>query len=303
MNVSSQTNTHKSLIGLGQRPKRVRQFITHKAASEHVASVLRSGAIPWKNEIVNDANSGLPLSVATRRTHSPINTLLLQVAARKHGFAGRWWGTRSNWKELGGRIDEAKEPTFVFEQWTPLEVFCVDQASGASINAFRVSDNSLITVNEANFSLIERLVEKSGADVRVGVGDENHSVLGDWYVAPNPWNAFPFHSSGDYILLQRPELRSSIASHYYTLLHEFVHWSEVRTDWIDEMHLREFVAEIGSGWLASELGCPPCHCRISHDKHLERWLFEMRKDPDYLFRAVHQAKRAFNFIMSIVEGE
>ena len=130
MNVSSQTNTHKSLIGLGQRPKRVRQFIAQKAASEHVASILRSGLIPWNNEVVSNANTGLPLSVATRKACSPINTLLLQIASQKHGFVDRWWGTVSSWKELGARIDESKEPTIVFDDsWDMCQVYCVDPVS------------------------------------------------------------------------------------------------------------------------------------------------------------------------------
>jgi len=269
MIVSSLTNTHKSLIGFDDRPIRVKQFIVQKAASEHIASALRSGMIPWKNEVINDGNNGLPLCISTRQAFQTINTLLLQIASRKQGFTGRWWDTQSNWQERGGIINASAEPTFVFDNdWTPLQVFCVDQVSGAVIDRYRVHDNSITTADNADYSLIEKLVASSGADLRIGVGDANHSTLGDWYVPPNPWIAYPRHSRGDYILLQRAEFRSSMASHYYTLLHEFIHWAEVRTGWTDDMPMRELVAEIGSGWLASELGCPPCPCRSNETKLL-----------------------------------
>lgn len=302
MNVSSSATVHKSLVAFESRPVHVKRFLSQAAASQHIASVLRTGTIPWKNDVINDSNNGLPLYVSTRETYSPINTLLLQIASRKRGFASRWWDTQTNWKELGV-IDESAEPTFVFDDyWTPLQVFCVDQVSGARTDRYRVHDNSITTADNADYSLIEKLVESSGADIRIGVGDANHSV-GDWYVPPNPWVAYPHHSRGDYILLRRPELRYSIASHYYTLLHEFVHWAEVRTNWISDMPMREIVAEIASGWLASELGCPPCPCRSNENKWLERWLWEMSKDETYLCRAVDQARVAFQSIMSIIEGE
>ena len=301
MQTNSSVGTHKSSIAFECRPVHVKRFLSQKAASQHIASTLRTGLTPWKDEIINDRNSGLPLCVANRESFSPINTLLLQIASCKNSFASRWWGTRSNWKELGGNIDESAEPTFVLDDyWTPLEVFCVDQVSGARADSYRVCDNSITTADNADYSLIEKLVEVSGADIRIGVGDANHSPLGDWYVPPNPWIAFPFHSTGDYILLQRPELRSSMASHYYTLLHEYVHWSEVRTNWISDLHERELVAEIGSGWMASELGCPPCRCPINHNKWLERWLWEIGRDETYVFRALDQARKAFQFIISIM---
>lgn len=304
MNVSSPANMYKSLIGFDNRPFHAKQFIVQKAASERIAAELRSGMIPWKNDVINDRNNGLPLCAVTRETYSPINTLLLQTASRKQHFAGRWWGTRSNWQELGGIIDESAEPTFVFDDyWTPLQVFCVDQVSGARTDCYQVRDKSITTADNADYSLIEKLVDSSGADIRIGVGDSHHSVIGDWYVPPNPWIAYPHHSRGDYILLQRPEFRSSMASHYYTLLHEFIHWAEVRTDWTDDIPMRELVAEIGSGWLATEFGCPPCPCRSNENKWVERWLWEMRKDETYLCRAVCQARVAFQSIMSIIEGE
>ncbi len=301
MSVSSPANKYKSIVGFDHRPIRVKQCVVRKATSEHISSTLRRGVIPWKNEIVNDKNSGLPLSISSREPFNPINTLLLQIASHRQGFAGRWWGTRSKWQEIGGIIDESTWPTFVLNaNWSLLEVFCVDQISGARIDGYRVRDDSITNADDTDSSLIEELVESGGADVRIGVGDANHSALEDWYVPPNPWVAFPFHTQGDYILLQRPELRLSLASHCHTLLHELVHWSEVRTNWIDEMPMRELVAEIGSGWLASKLGCPPCPCRVSHDKWLERWLWEISRDETYISRATEQARRACQFLMSIL---
>ncbi|WP_417746699.1 ArdC-like ssDNA-binding domain-containing protein [Rosistilla oblonga] len=302
MSVSSPASVHKSSVDGDYLPMRVKQFTTQKAASEHIAAILRSGMIPWKNDVINDRNNGLPLCVVTQVPYSPINILLLQISARKQSFASRNWGTRSIWQELGGDIDESKVPTIVLDDdWGPFEVFCVDQVSGAKTDRYRVHANSITTADNSDYSLLEKLVESSGADIRIGVGDGKHSVFGDWYVPPNPWVAFPFHSTGDYILLQRPELRSSIASHYHTLLHEFIHWAEVRTNWIDDMRMRELVAEIGSGWLATELGSPPCPCRTNEDKWLERWLWEMNRDPEYVIRAAAQAWTATQFILSILE--
>ncbi|WP_417737022.1 ArdC-like ssDNA-binding domain-containing protein [Rosistilla oblonga] len=285
------------------RPYDTMCLLALTVASKEIISTLRAGSIPWKNEIVNDANSGLPRSVATRKAFCPLNTMLLQIALHRNNFVSRWWGTQSKWQELGGSVDQSTEPTVVYNcDWTPLPLFCIDQVAGPSVDTLRVHDFSIANADTANRTRIDQLVKSSGADIRVGVGDATHSA-GNWYVAPNPWIAFPFHSTGDYILLAPPEFHSNPATHHYTLLHELIHWAEVRTNWISDMPMRELVAEIGSGWIATELGCPPCPCRINENKWLERWLWEMRRDSDYVFRAVTQARRAFNFIMSIIEGD
>ncbi|WP_197451728.1 ArdC-like ssDNA-binding domain-containing protein [Rosistilla oblonga] len=286
-----------------QRIGSQRQWLANRQASERISAALRTGMIPWKNPIRNDDNAGLPLNFANGKPFTPISTLLLQVASHQHDSVGRWWGTQQDWDRLGGNIDLSREPTIVFDgEWHSVEVYCVDQVTGADVDQLHVHDHTIVVSDCADFSKIETLVELSGADIRVGVGDANHGA-GDWYVPPNPWIAYPHHSRGDYILLQRPEFRSIMASHYYTLLHEFIHWAEVRTKWISDLYEREFVAEIGSGWLASELGCPPCRCRSNENKWLERWLWEIDRDSGFVFHAAEQARMAFQFIMSIIEGE
>ena len=226
---------------------------------------------------------------------TPLATLLLQVAAKRGGFVGCWWGSRTAWEPLGG-TPSGDGTTIYDEQWRPIEVWCIDQVEGSSVDRLRVRECDAVSEEHADFGRIDRLIDETEADIRVGVGDRNHSTLWDGYVPPNPWISFPFHTKGDYILLRSPNLRSR-SSQAYTILHELVHWAEVRTRWMDEMPARELVAEIGSGWLALELGCPPCFCEINHRSFMPEWLRAMRVDPEYLVRGVIQARAAFDVVM------
>lgn len=182
-------------------------------------------------------------------------------------------------------------------------MFCIDQVEGSSVDQFRVRNLTVVTEEDADFDRIDRLIEETEADIRVGVGDRYHTTVWSGYVPPNPWHSFPKHTLGDYILIPKARVFRNRVARYYTILHELVHWAEVRTRWMDKMAMRELVAEIGSGWLASELGCPPCPCEVNHRDYLPEWLRMMRLDFEYIVRAVNQARAAFEVVMLFDEQD
>ena len=280
-----------------QRRTQQRQRLAEKAATSRIADVLRDGAVPWKNAVLHDANAGLPLDIATGKPFTPVTTLLLQVASQKNNFVGRWWGDLDGWTQFGSAVGQDCEPTIAYDdEWDTVSYWCIDQVVGEKVDHLRVHDFSIVTDDTANFSRIDRLVNATAADIRVGDGDENNPPTWNGYVPPNPWIAFPQHVVGDYILLRSLDGGSS---EFFTLLHELIHWAEVRTEFMCfDMATRELVAEIGSGWLATELACPPCPCPLNHDKWLPSWLEAKKRDVACIAKAADQARKAVEFILS-----
>ena len=94
-------------------------------------------------------------------------------------------------------------------------------------------------------------------------------------------------------------------SYYATLAHECVHWTkhESRLDrdfgrkrWGDEGYAREeLVAELGSAFLAADLGLTP-EPREDHAAYIAYWLKVLKDDKRFIFSAAAHAQRAADFL-------
>ena len=121
-------------------------------------------------------------------------------------------------------------------------VFNVDQVQGECLNHLRVG-HSVATDTDCivSYENADRVIEATGADIRYG-GNQAY-----------------YNRRGDYI--QVPLREQFTAGEYYeTILHELCHWSEHpnRLDSYKQAAYAfdELIAEMGSCFLASELGIP-----------------------------------------------
>ena len=95
-----------------------------------------------------------------------------------------------------------------------------------------------------------------------------------------------------------PKKRFIDKSQYYSaLLHEEAHLSESRIGWVKPIHQGELFAEIVSGYMESELEIPHDPDMTHHNKWVDVWIYEIEKDPKYLFDAAAYAAKSIDWIL------
>lgn len=248
------------------------------------------------------------MNVISKRKYDGINPLLLQLANMRHGFTSRWWATFRQWDELGCKVQrrpndvkpgewgttiiyfkpleiteegdneqEVKKTIFVLRTYV---VFNADQVEGADhLRCGNVPASDFVNYDEA-----DRVIAATGAEIRHGGNQAFYSRKSDY--------------------IQVPYREQFSAPQYYeTVLHELIHFTEhpSRLDWhqADKPYaMAELIAEMGSCFLATELGIPNAETLPNHASYLQSWLKEMRSDHRYIFEAAKQASKASDFILS-----
>lgn len=278
-----------------------------------IVETLKGGGLPpWRRPWAADPAAGFPCNVVSEKRYRGINPLLLQVASMRHRLTSKWWGTFNQWKELGGRVmrrsddvppgqwgtgiifwskvtkveenddgeDEEKD-IFFLRQYT---VFCVDQVEGSHLDYLRVG-HTVTTANPIDtYEEADRVIEATKADIRYG------------------GNRAFYDLTKDYIQVPLRE-QFTAAEYYETVFHELCHWSEVqsRLNWNragEGYAMGELIAEMGSCFLASELGIPNAENLPNHASYLQSWLKAMQNDHRFIFQASSQASKAADFILS-----
>ena len=75
-----------------------------------------------------------------------------------------------------------------------------------------------------------------------------------------------------------------------------LNWTRTNTD--TSYAMGELIAEMGSCFLATELGIPNAETLPNHASYLQNWLKAMQNDHRFIFQAATQANKAADFILS-----
>jgi antirestriction protein ArdC len=303
--------------------KQIREDITNR-----IIEALGNGVRPWQRPWSISPNSGRPASIIGGRPYRGINPLLLQVHSLRFGLRSRWWGTFRQWSEILGctvkkrpadvepgqwgcnvvlwkpfkktvENDDGDQEEHAFMLMRTFTVFSADQVEGKVAERLQVKDEPITGNILPDFGPAEELIAATKADIRFG-GD--HA----FYRRPDPEDAWPNHSDGDYIMLP-PKHRYTLTGAYYeTLIHELAHWSELRTGWKHKEHgyaMGELCAEMAASFLSAELAVPCGEDLANHAAYLQSWLSAMKADPSYIFKASTQASKVTDFLLSFVKKE
>ena len=284
--------------------------IRERVTTTIIEALEQGGLPPWKRPWRNDVNAGFPTNVVSGKKYRGINPLLLRIASIRHNFQSKHWATFKQWDELGGRVmrrpddvpagqwgqmivfwkpvsktvsdekeKDTKETYFVLKTFT---VFNIDQVRNDAKNL----DHLRVGYGEGeaqgmidNYLDAKRVVEATGADIRHG-GNEAY-----------------YRPSYDFIQLPH-QSQMGLNEYYETAFHELCHWSEPRLNWKGSYAEGELIAEIGSCFLAEEVGIPTTDDLRNHATYLQSWLTAMREDSKFIFRASSQAAKAADFILS-----
>jgi antirestriction protein ArdC len=277
---------------------------------------LKSGTVPWRKPWRDDPNCGAPANVISRRHYRGINPILLDLTAMSRGFNSRWWGTYLQWSSLGAKVrkrpDDVKPgrwgTTVVFykqiakkttdengdakSETFPLmrsfTVFNLDQVEGEAVEHLRASNESSSPAIP-DCSEAERVIAATGADIRFG---------GNRAVYARPVGTWPNHHDGDFITVPPRNQFKSVHDLYSTLMHECIHWSEVRLGWAGSYAMGELIAELGSSFACASVNIPSSDDLSNHTAYLASWLEHLENDRKFIFKAAAQASKATEFILS-----
>jgi antirestriction protein ArdC len=268
--------------------------------AKRVLDSLKAGAPPWRSV----HNRGVPTNPHTGRKFTGINPLILDAVADKYKFRSKYWATYHQWHLLKMQVPRRKPDTgelgIKIVNWQPFiktvdkgdlismerfhllqtyVVFNAEQCFGPDCGKFLILNENK---QEPDYTQAEAIIEATKADIR------HHSrVKKPRYDRP----------PNDRIMLPPRSRFMDDAQYWATKFHEIFHWSEWRVGWTGTPDLGELIAEIGTGYLESELGLPHDQDMTNHNKWLPTWVENIEKNPKYLFDAAAQAARAVDYVL------
>lgn len=240
--------------------------IAHKIIQE-----IEKGEIPWERPWVgHDEHIGYPVNILTHKKYVGVNFILLQIAAKKHKFVGKYWGTLSDFNVFNAKFKN--RPSDIDpEDWSteaiPERLYNIDQVE--SIRGISIKPKMRVDYSKAEG------LHCVGAKIRFGSSNK----------------AFYYYPPYDYIVMPEKCLFERPSNYYNTLAHELMHWAEPRLNFDDRHDLSELRAEIGTAMLMEELQVPHQLGVLN-----ESWIKMIRDDMFSIFRIASEASEAVNYI-------
>jgi antirestriction protein ArdC len=157
-----------------------------------------------------------------------------------------------------------------------------DQCDG--VERFQVQPGNSDGV--VDYEPAEKVIISTGWDIRHIRGDEAayHRPPLDFIVLP-PKEQFVNGPFG-------------MAGYYGTAFHELMHASESRLGWTGSYALGELRAELGSCYLAAEVGIPTPEGLENHARYLDHWIREMGADSRVIFQIASAASKGADLVLS-----
>ena len=270
-----------------------------------IIDALTNGNLPpWRKPWANDPNApGLHTSLSTGNAYRGINQLILQVAAMKHGFKSKWWGTFNQIAFNDASVRKGQKATKVV-LWKPIKRKRTDRNGEEADDNFLMMREFAVFNSEQTTDLEQFRVgyaqPEGNADERYEHAD---AVIDATRADIRHGGNKAFYSTGDdYIQMPFRHQFESPESYYETAIHELCHWSERRVGFDrsqpeNTYALGELVAEIGSCFLMGELGLTTTDNLDNHASYMKSWLKGM-EDPKFIFKAAAQANKAADFVLS-----
>ena len=273
---------------------------------------LEKGELTWRKPW-SDANLSENVMRPLQWDGTPykgINTIMLWATAAENGFTSPYWMTYHQAVELKAHVRkeqkslvrtvkvlkrDSEEPGSEDEsednktrQFTYLKqyaVFNACQIEGLSEHYYKLPER-VIENPEQHMEAIDRFFAMTKADLKIG-------------------NKAAYFITSDHIEMPPFECFDSAARYYETLAHETTHWTRHpsrlnrdfnRKQWGDEGYAKEeLVAELGSCFLAADLGLAPI-IKDDHAAYIQSWLKVLKNDKRFIFFAASYAQKAVEYL-------
>lgn len=284
----------------------------YQRITDALVQQLEQGTRPWMKPWNAEHLAG-KITRPLRHNGTPyrgINVLMLWLTAVERGYSAPIWMTFKQALELEAHVRKGEKGTPVayadtlrrtdketeeereiwfMKQYT---VFNVEQIEGLPAHFYAHAEPQIAP--DSRIAHAEAFFRSTGAVIGHGGNRAYYRISDDVIQMP------PFESFKD------PE------SYYATLAHECVHWTRhaSRLDrsfdqkrFGDEGYAREeLVAEIGSAFLAADLGLY-LEPREDHAAYLASWLAILKQDKRAVFAAASFAQKAADFLLNVQHRE
>lgn len=276
--------------------------------------LMKSGRLDWADVLCGDL---APRNYESGKPYRGANRLRLAWAARKAGWKDPRFMTYKQAQAHGLQVREGEKGT-VIEHWKPFTTWREEEDKDSAPE--RRAARRVALVGCWFVFNVEQCDGEPEPLPEVGHSDNDLADVADLVQASSPCPvrvAVTEHAcyspSSDYVLMYPREEASSLNGWTRVLLHEMTHATGHRTR-LDRPQLARFgspdyareelVAELGSAFLAAELGLPEktdidgtesAHA-VQHAAYLQSWISVLENDPNELFHAAGLASNAADYI-------
>jgi len=275
----------------------IRQKVT-----DRIIQALENGTKPWIKPWNCSPNAGAPVNIASKKRYRGVNPLMLNCESMEKGYSAKYWGTYKQWKDKEGQVRRGEKGTIVVF-WKIIDkidengkekkifflrystVFNLDQIDGKKLDKYRVDEDSVETFDHETYIPAETIIEESGADITYGGNRACYDPNTDGVYCPSK-DRFP-----------------KLSEYYNTIFHELTHWTEKRTGFDKDgvkrdYALGELVAEMGSCFVAEEIGVPVEDKKDDQSAaYIAGWLKALKNDNKFIFTASKWANKAADLLL------
>jgi antirestriction protein ArdC len=281
-----------------------------------IVADLEQGVRPWLKPWNTEHAAG-KITRPLRHNGIPykgINVVMLWSAAVMKGYACPLWLTFKQALELGGHVrkgetgelvvyadritrtdltDAGEETTREIPFLKGYTVFNAEQCEGLPAHYYAMAEAPALSP-AARLETAERFFVSTGATIRHG-GTRAYYAEGSDHIQMPPFETF-----------------RDAESYGATLAHELTHWTKHphrlardfgRQRFGDEGYAKEeLVAELGSAFLAADLGITP-EVLPDHAAYIAAWLQALKDDRRLIFTAASHAQRAVDYLHRLQPGQ
>lgn len=277
--------------------------ITNKIISD-----LEKGQLTWRKPWSAEHLAG-SIERPLRWNNIPytgINVFMLWATAAEMGYSSRYWMTFKQAQELKANVKKGEKGSLVVYADTIIKeettaqgetekhnipflkgytVFNASQIEGLPETYYSVPDIKPVN-QEQKIQELEFFFSKTKVEITTG-------SKAAYFIGLDKIEMPPFESFID------------APSYYATLAHELTHWTRHpkrldrdfgRKRFGDEGYAKEeLVAELGSCFLAADLGLEP-ETREDHSAYIQSWLSVLQNDKRFIFSAASYAHKAVEYV-------
>jgi len=282
--------------------------------TQKIINDLEKGQLTWRKPW-SDENLASHVMRPLRWNNIPytgINTIMLWATAAEKGYASPYWMTYRQATDMKAHIrkgekgatvvyadkftkeEKAADGTTSIQQIPFLKqytVFNASQIEGLPEAFYKLPEPTIVN-EEKRIEALEQFFKQTKANIFTG-SKAAYSVATDRIEMP-PFECF----------IDAP-------SYYATLAHELTHWTRHprrldrdfdRKKFGDEGYAKEeLVAELGSCFLAADLGFEPV-TKEDHAAYIKGWLAVLKNDSRFIFHAAAHAQKAVEYIAGLQEN-
>lgn len=276
--------------------------------TEKIIKALKEGTAPWQKEWSQDC---VPVNAVTGKTYNCVNLIILSIAGNEMSSDGDMrWATRNQAASRGWVIK-------LGEKATRIDIYPMIDKKDKFGHLVKMSSG------ETAQTRIKKTIELYHASQMIGIprskGFKRKTIINNEVIERIIYNSSArifergkeaYYSPRDDLIIMPPKTAfTDTESYYSTLLHELSHWTghEKRLkrfyswskDTKDDYAREELVAEIASMYLSSETGLPQTEKHFAnHASYVATWIKLLENDPNEIFTASTEAKKAVDFILS-----